>query len=124
MTRLIRAEVFKLRTTNLWWLFGMATLVSTVVMLVVNAVAAYSLLKPFDQYVALQTRGRGNRVSAQFLTRLHNEWDLGHSAVTQATTLYRREFTYSPIKSFLFTSSNMKIRTGAIATPLIACEYS
>jgi ABC-type transport system involved in multi-copper enzyme maturation permease subunit len=88
MTRLIRAEVFKLRTTNLWWLFGMATLVSTVVMLVVNAVAAYSLLKPFDQYVALQSRGRGNRVSAQFLTRLHNEWDLGHSATTQATTLY------------------------------------
>jgi ABC-type transport system involved in multi-copper enzyme maturation permease subunit len=88
MTRLIRAELFKLRTTNLWWLFGMATLVSTVVMLVVNGVAANSLLKPFDQYVALETHGRGNRVSAQFLARLHSEWDLGHSAVTQATTLY------------------------------------
>ena len=25
MTRLIRAEVFKLRTTNLWWLFALAT---------------------------------------------------------------------------------------------------
>jgi ABC-type transport system involved in multi-copper enzyme maturation permease subunit len=87
MTRVIRAEVFKLRTTNLWWIFAAATLVSTVVMLVVNGVAAYALLKPFDQFVALQTHGRGNR-GGQFLTRLQNEWNLGHSAVTQATTLY------------------------------------
>jgi ABC-2 type transport system permease protein len=88
MTRLIRAEVFKLRTTNLWWLFGLATLVSTVVMLVVNEVAAHSLLKPFDQFVALETHGRGGQIPAQFLNRLKGEWQLGHSAVTQATTIY------------------------------------
>ncbi len=88
MTRLIRAEVFKLRTTNLWWLFALATLVSTAVMLVVNAVSAYALLKPFDQFVALEGHGHGGPVPAQFLNRLRGEWAAGHSAITQATTLY------------------------------------
>ena len=88
MTRVIRAELFKLRTTNLWWLFSLATVVSTAVLLVVNAVAANSLLKPFDQFVALQRHGRGGQISAQSLNRLRGEWELGHSAVTQATTIY------------------------------------
>jgi ABC-2 type transport system permease protein len=88
MRRLIRAEVFKLRTTNLWWLFGLATLISTAVMLAVNCVAAHSLLKPFDQYVALHSHGRGTQVPPEFLARMRTEWELGHQVVTQAATIY------------------------------------
>jgi len=88
MNRLIHAEIFRLRTTGMGWLFAAATVVSTVVMFAVNAVNANSLLKPFDQFVALETHGHGRRMSADFLTRLHNDWQLGHSAVTQATALY------------------------------------
>lgn len=58
MTRQIRAELFKLRTTSLWWWFGLATLVSTALTLIINCVQANSLLKPFDQYVALERHGR------------------------------------------------------------------
>ena len=88
MTRLIRAELFKLRTTSMWWLFAAATLVSTAVMLVVDLVNAHSLLKPFDQYVALERHGHGGPIPAEFLARMHSEWELGHQAVTQAATIY------------------------------------
>ena len=37
---LVRAEMFKLRTVSLWWLFALATAVSTVVTLTVNIVNA------------------------------------------------------------------------------------
>jgi ABC-2 type transport system permease protein len=88
--RLIRAELYKLRTTSTWWVFTAATLASTVVMLIVDCVNANSLLKAFDQYVALETHGHwhGRQLPADFLARLHNEWALGHPAVTQATTIY------------------------------------
>ncbi len=88
MNRLVRAEIFKLRTTNLWWLFAAATVVSTVVMLAVNAVAARALLKPFDQFVALDTHGHGGQIPPDFLAHLQSEWQTGHSAITQAVTLY------------------------------------
>jgi ABC-2 type transport system permease protein len=88
MTRLIRAELFKLRTTNLWWLFAAATVVSTVVMLIVDLVNANSLLKPFTQYVALETHGHGDHIPADFLARMQSEWTLGHNPITQAATVY------------------------------------
>jgi ABC-2 type transport system permease protein len=88
MNRLIHAEIFKLRTTNMGWLFAAGTVLSTVVMLIVNAVSANSLLKPFPQYVALETHGHGDRIPPDFLAHLQSDWQLGHSAVTQATALY------------------------------------
>jgi ABC-type transport system involved in multi-copper enzyme maturation permease subunit len=88
MKRLVRAEVFKLRTTNLWWLFGLATVISTAVMVTVNAVAAHSLLKPFEQYVALETHGHGGQIPPEFLAHLQSDWQLGHQVITQASTLY------------------------------------
>ena len=88
MTRLIHAELFKLRTTSMGWLFAVATVLSTAVMFTVNAVNANSLLKPFAQYVALETHGHGDRIPPQFLAHLQNDWQLGHSVVTQATSLY------------------------------------
>ncbi|WP_051809324.1 ABC transporter permease [Actinoplanes subtropicus] len=89
MLRLVRAEFYKLRTTSTWWIFTLATLVSTTVMLIVDCVNANSLLKPFDQYVALEAHGHGGRpIPAEFLAHMRSEWELGHSAVTQATTIY------------------------------------
>jgi ABC-type transport system involved in multi-copper enzyme maturation permease subunit len=88
MRRLIHAELFKLRTTNMWWIFAGATLISTIVMLVVDLVAAHSLLKPFNQYVALETHGHGGQIPPEFLARMQSEWQLGHNVVTQAATIY------------------------------------
>ncbi|MEV6852043.1 ABC transporter permease [Actinoplanes sp. NPDC051411] len=88
MIRLVHAEIFKLRTTSMGWLFAVATVLSTVIMFVVNAVNANSLLKPFAQFVALETHGHGDRIPPEFLARLRSDWQLGHSAITQATTLY------------------------------------
>lgn len=88
MTRLIRAELFKLRTTKAWWLYGLASLLATVVMLVVDLVQAHSLLKPFDAFVALQTHGNGAHLPPEFLARLRDEWTLGHDAATQAATVF------------------------------------
>jgi ABC-2 type transport system permease protein len=88
MIRLIHAELFKLRTTSMGWLFAAGTVISTIVVFVVNAVNANSLLKPFNQYVALETHGHGDRIRPEFLAHLQSDWQLGHSAVTQATALY------------------------------------
>ncbi|HTJ37108.1 MAG TPA: ABC transporter permease [Dactylosporangium sp.] len=89
MTRLVQAELFKLRTTSLWWLFAAATLVSTGVMLAVDLVQAHELLQPFDQFVALHAHGRTvAQMPPEFLNRLRGEWQLGHSAVTQAATIF------------------------------------
>lgn len=88
MIRLIHAEIFKLRTTSMGWLFAVATVLSTAVMFTVNAVSANSLLKPFAQFVALETHGHGDRIPPDFLAHLRSDWQLGHSPITQATTLY------------------------------------
>ncbi|WP_433042709.1 ABC transporter permease subunit [Dactylosporangium sp. CS-033363] len=89
MTQLVRAELFKLRTTSLWWLFAAATLISTGVVLAVDLVQAHELLQPFDQFVALHAHGRNvAQMPPEFLNRLRGEWDLGHSAVTQAATIF------------------------------------
>jgi ABC-2 type transport system permease protein len=88
MNRLVHAEIFKLRTTSTGKLFAAGTVLSTAVLFVVDAVSANSLLKPFDQFVALETHGHGDRIPPDFLAHLRDDWQLGHSAVTQAATLY------------------------------------
>lgn len=88
MNRLVRAELFKLRTTNAWWLFALATLLSAAVMVVVGCVSAHSLLKPFADYVALESHGHAANLPPEFLARLQSEWALGHSPVTQAAAIY------------------------------------
>jgi hypothetical protein len=89
MTRLIRAELFKLRTINIWWLFGLATLISTTVTLVINCVNAYALLKPLDRYLYLHSHDHVVAdIPPEFLARMQAEWALGHDPVTQAATVF------------------------------------
>jgi ABC-type transport system involved in multi-copper enzyme maturation permease subunit len=88
MKRVIRAELFKLRTTSTWWVFALATVLSTAVVLVVDLVNAHSLLKPFAGYVAGESHGHGADVPPEFLAHMKADWLAGHSAVTQAATIY------------------------------------
>jgi len=89
MNRLVHAELFKLRTTNAWWLFALATLISTAVTLVINCANAHALLQPLNGYLALHSHGNGIAdIPAEFVTRLTSEWQLGHNGATQAATIY------------------------------------
>jgi ABC-type transport system involved in multi-copper enzyme maturation permease subunit len=88
MNRLVRAELFKLRTTNAWWLFALASILATAVMLVVDGVSAHSLLKPLAQYLVVESHGHATNLPPEFLARLTDEWTLGHPAATQAVVLY------------------------------------
>ena len=101
MTRLVRAEVFKLRTTNTWWLFGLACLVTTAASIAINCVQAHALLKPFDDFVKAQSHGRSmGDMPAERLARLKTEWALGHNVVGQAATI----FTSGQFLGVLFVS--------------------
>ena len=88
MTRLVRAELFKLRTTHAWWILTLATVVSTAATLVVNCIQAHTLLQSFSQYVVLQTHDHADKPPADFIAQMRSEWILGHNAVTQAATIY------------------------------------
>jgi ABC-type transport system involved in multi-copper enzyme maturation permease subunit len=88
MIRLIHAELIKFRTVSLWWLFALATLVSTAVTLTINIVSARSLLLPLAQYLQLQSHGHGDTLDAGFRDHLTSDWQLGHDVVTQAATVY------------------------------------
>jgi ABC-2 type transport system permease protein len=88
--RLLRAELFKLRTTSMWWVFALAWVLSTVIMLIVNCVNARALLKPFDLYVSIQTHGHESAATLDpgRLAHFKDDWTAGHNLVTQASTIY------------------------------------
>jgi ABC-type transport system involved in multi-copper enzyme maturation permease subunit len=88
LVRVVRSELFKLRTTSAWWLFTAAILVSTTVMVVVDCVNAHGLLKPFADFVILHSHDPGDAVDPGHIAHLKDEWTLGHSSVTQAVTIY------------------------------------
>jgi len=88
--KLLRAELFKLRTTSMWWVFALAWVITTVIMLVVDCVNARALLKPFDQYVSIQTHGHENAATLDpgRLAHFKDDWTAGHNLITQASTIY------------------------------------
>ncbi|MCW2854904.1 MAG: hypothetical protein JWR52_519 [Marmoricola sp.] len=90
LRRVVRSELFKLRTTSAWWQFSGAMVLTTLVLAIVGGVNARTALKPFAEYVQIRTHGRfhGATVPPEFLSRLRGDWVSGHSAVTQAVTLY------------------------------------
>lgn len=46
---LLRAEYLKIRTTNIWWLFGMFTVLATALALLVNILTFHFSARPVDQ---------------------------------------------------------------------------
>ena len=88
MTRLIRGELLKLRTTNTWWLFGLAALVMTGLALLINSLQAHYALLPFDAFLRANTGRQGDAPRPDQLARLHDEWLLGHDVVGQAATIF------------------------------------
>ena len=90
-SNLVRAELFKMRTTHAWWVYSLAILLGTVVMWVIDAVNARGLLGSFASFLAAHRHGPHgphDPLPADFVARLHGEWLAGHSATTQAVTLY------------------------------------
>jgi hypothetical protein len=58
------------------------------VVLVADLVNAHSLLKPFASFVAAESHGHGTDIPPEFLAHLKADWLAGHSAITQAATIY------------------------------------
>jgi ABC-2 type transport system permease protein len=46
MMKVVRSEILKLRTTNVWWLFGIGIIVMTALAFLVNAIGAHFELHP------------------------------------------------------------------------------
>lgn len=88
MNNLVRAELFKLRTTSTWWVFTLATALSTAVVLVIDCVQAHSLFKTFPEYLALESHGNAADIPPQFLARIQADWQAGHGVLGQAASIY------------------------------------
>jgi ABC-type transport system involved in multi-copper enzyme maturation permease subunit len=111
MTRLIRSEWLKIRTTNTWWLFALGSFVTTGLALLINCLEAHSVLQPFDAYVRSQTGRSPGDLPADQSTRLHEQWAAQHDVIAQAANI----FTSGQFLGVLFVS--------LLATLLITNEY-
>lgn len=89
MTGLIRSEIRKIRTTNTWWLLGLATLVMTALALLVNCIQAHFVLQPFDQYLKSATGGRpADQIPPARLAELKAQWAAQHDVIGQAANIF------------------------------------
>jgi ABC-2 type transport system permease protein len=57
MNRLIRSEILKIRTTNTWWIFALASVLTTALALAVNFLIAHTSLKSTDEGAAFPAQG-------------------------------------------------------------------
>jgi ABC-2 type transport system permease protein len=88
MTRLLRSELLKIRTTNVWWLFGIGSFVMTALALAVNFLQAHYYLLPFDKYVQ-STSGRSpDQLPPDRLAELKAQWAAQHDVIGQAANIY------------------------------------
>jgi ABC-2 type transport system permease protein len=88
MTRLLRSELLKIRTTNVWWLFAIGAFVMTALALAVNFLQAHYYLLPFDKYVQ-STSGRSpDQLSPDRLAELKAQWLAQHDVIGQAANIY------------------------------------
>jgi ABC-2 type transport system permease protein len=88
MTRLLRSELLKIRTTNIWWLFGLGTLLMTAIALLVNCLQAHYLLLPFDKYVKSTTRQSPDQLPPNQLAELKAQWAAQHDVAAQAANIF------------------------------------
>jgi ABC-2 type transport system permease protein len=88
MTRLLRSELLKIRTTNVWWLFGIGSFVMTALALAVNFLQAHYYLLSFDKYVQ-STSGRSpDQLPPDRLAELKAQWAAQHDVIAQAANIY------------------------------------
>jgi ABC-2 type transport system permease protein len=101
MTRLLRSELLKIRTTNIWWIFALGSVATTGLALLTNCFQAHLLLQSFSDYVKSATGGRTeDQVSPSQLAQLHEQWAAQHDVVTQAANI----FTSGQFLGVLFVS--------------------
>lgn len=88
MTNLLRSEWLKLRTTNMWWLLLLGTLIPTGMALLQNiALARYQLAKTFDDYLD-QTGQDASTMSATELESARHEYQDGNNLIEHAANIY------------------------------------
>jgi ABC-2 type transport system permease protein len=80
VSRLVRAELLKIRTTNTWWLFGIGAIVMTGLALLVNGVQAHYFLKETFQAPENARPEQVEQARAQF--------EAQHQVVTQAANIF------------------------------------
>jgi ABC-2 type transport system permease protein len=89
MNRLIRSEILKIRTTNMWWLLGLGTLVMTALALLANCAQAHFALQPFDKYLQSRNGGRpADQIPPDRLAELKAQWAAQHDVVGQAANIF------------------------------------
>jgi ABC-2 type transport system permease protein len=88
MTGLLRSELLKIRTTNVWWLFGLGSLVMTGLALALNCIQAHFILQPFAAYVKSTTGRSEEQLPPGQLAQLHAQWAEQHQVATQAANIY------------------------------------
>jgi ABC-type transport system involved in multi-copper enzyme maturation permease subunit len=89
MTRLIRSELLKIRTTNVWWLFGLGTFLMTALAVAINCVQAHFLLQSFDKYVHSSTGGQSpGDLPPDQVASLREQWLSQHDVGAQAANIY------------------------------------
>jgi ABC-2 type transport system permease protein len=80
VTRLIRSELLKIRTTNTWWIFSIGLVVVTGLALTVNCIQADLYLQEQPPSTEGMTPEQAAQVQAQ--------WAAQHQVVTQAANIF------------------------------------
>ena len=80
MTRLIRAELLKIRTTNTWWLFGLGAFLTTALAFLVNALQAHQRLH--------ETLDIADNMPPDRAERLRQQFEAQHHVYQQASNIY------------------------------------
>ncbi len=80
MTRLLRSELLKIRTTNTWWLFGLASILTTALALVINCAQAHFFL---NERLDIPPDTPPDQAE-----RMRESFEAQHQVLTQATTVF------------------------------------
>jgi ABC-type transport system involved in multi-copper enzyme maturation permease subunit len=80
MNRLIRSEILKIRTTNTWWIFALASIVMTGLTLAANCVQAH--------YYLHEKLNLPSDLPAAEAEQARQAWEAQHQVVTQAANIF------------------------------------
>jgi ABC-type transport system involved in multi-copper enzyme maturation permease subunit len=80
MTRLIRSEILKIRTTNTWWIFALGSVLFTGITLAANCIQAHFYL---NEKLVLSPE-----MPADQAEQVRQSWEAQHQVVTQAANIF------------------------------------